>query len=143
MNDSDPRFQPTHAEAVAHARTLIAALDTFRKTQPRSDELGALETELFTIPQRVLRWYDSGATVEDPRPAAASQWIACSERIPEVGDWLTWDAAKPTWAAREMCWSIRYGSKPPGPRWREVDGKGPRTTPTHWMPLPAPPKETT
>ncbi len=79
----------------------------------------------------------------------AFQWIPVSERLPEI------DYTQPeySWSVNVMTSDgkhvrqLRYISngyavtaKGRLPRFEEISGKLAYTTPTHWMPLPAPPK---
>lgn len=81
--------------------------------------------------------------LEDIIADLRSSWIACSDRMPEIGtDVITFDTAKPTWRPREMRWAQNPHYRTEAGRaakWRERDGSTPHTTPTHWMPMPAPP----
>ncbi len=65
--------------------------------------------------------------------ALAAAWVPCAERMPEEGvDVMAWDAdkfAQPFIAE----WNGEY--------WQEVREYIPLRNVTHWMPLPAPPKD--
>lgn len=62
--DASPRYQPSHADAVAHARILIKAIDHATLNCIPTDGSLHLREQLFTIGSRVLRWYDTGAEVK-------------------------------------------------------------------------------
>ncbi len=85
---------PTYEEAVAHARALIRAIDRCRFDSPETDQTRALTDALFSIGQKHLQWYDGKASPS----AAASGWVLCSERMPEVGSAWNQDAQ-----ARSTC----------------------------------------
>ncbi len=64
-------------------------------------------------------------------------WILCSEQLPAPNQHvIVWTG---TGQPREMIWSGNRYAKNPKPRWEETHGRLAFRTPTHWMPLPAPP----
>lgn len=77
---------------------------------------------------------------------AVVSWIACSDRLPAI------DLTAPKYAqrARVLAGNARYVgelefgtnayAKRADPHWQESGGREAVWTPTHWQPLPEPPK---
>ena len=71
-------------------------------------------------------------TIEDPLPA--SQWIACSEQLPDADiEVLAWVVGEPFWDGH--CWIATYD----GHGWNADEGRYALRGVTHWMDLPGEP----
>jgi hypothetical protein len=89
------------------------------------------------------KWYDLDPDLEEIAETAwltaqaQPSWIPCSERLPEVGvEVLT--LLSPIWPHqwRVMALTITDGIGV----WKHCGGSIEVSAPTHWQPLPAPPK---